>query len=101
MLPLTEPTTGKVDVEINDDVPTDETGTLSLVNNLTNDVELPPAHWSIFTEEPSYPMYPVDELEIHPVVSPNDEVNTLLGRKIPKHLLRSQNLTYHFSLSIV
>ena len=78
MLPSTEPTTGMVDVEINNDISPDETGTLSLVNNPTYEVESPPAHWSTFTEEPSYPSYPVDELELHPVTSPNNQVDTLL-----------------------
>ena len=81
MLPLTELTTGKVDVEINDDIPTDETGTPSPVNNPTNEAEPPPVHWSIFTKEPSYPTYPVDELEIHPVISQSDQVDTPLGQR--------------------
>ena len=40
------------------------------VNMSAPDVEpitSPPSHWLIFTEEPSYPVYPMDEVKIYPI----------------------------------
>ena len=70
MLPLMDPFQGKCTINN----PTEFDCTVenkSNVNMPAPDVEpitSLPSHWSIFTEEPSYPVYPMDEVKICPII---------------------------------
>ena len=53
----------------------------------TPDVEpitSPPSHWSIFTEEPSYPMYLMDEVKICPIKRMDEKTDLPLGQPTTK-----------------
>ena len=57
------------------------------VNMPGTDVEpimSPPSHWSIFTEEPSYPIYLMDEVKICPIKSMDKETNIPLEQPTTK-----------------
>ena len=44
----------------------------------------PPSHWSIFTEEPSYPIYPMDEVKICPIERMDKKTNVPLEQPTTK-----------------
>ena len=43
-----------------------------------------PSHWSIFTEEPSYPVYPMDEVKICPIVRMDKKTDVPLEHSTTK-----------------
>ena len=57
------------------------------VNMSAPDIEpitSPPSHWSIFTEEPSYPVYPMDEVKICPTKRMDEKTNIPLEQPTTK-----------------
>ena len=57
------------------------------VNMPTPDVEpitSPPSHWLIFTEEPSYPVYPMDEVKICPIIRMDEKTDVPLEQSTTK-----------------
>ena len=86
MLPLTDPFQGIS--TINNPTEFDCTVENKLhVNMSAPDIEpitSPPSHWSIFTEEPSYPMYPMDKVKICPIKRMDEKTDVPLEQPTTK-----------------